>query len=438
MTDPISFWLQVLGVLLTLAGMSLVSIIEAALVSVNPVRLRQLHEQGESRAALVARLAARPEELLGALIIMINLFVLLAANLTTAFASQWGSGAIVWMNLVVLFALLIFGEIIPKTFSVHYAEAVALRTAHIAYFLNVLLSPLVFILNGISTGILRALIAIHVLPGRIHPVPTAFSGEDIKQLVTAGEQSGEVEATEREMIHGVIEFSETTAHEVMVPRTDLVALSDDVGIDEVIETFMASGHSRIPVYAENADNILGIVYVKDVLIRLHAAEQAGEPVPMLNQLLRPATFVPESKKTDDLLREMQRTQVHLAVVVDEYGGTAGIITIEDLLEEIVGDIIDEYDKERLEIVQLADGTTLVDGRAGLDTIEETFDIPLPDTEAETVSGLITEILGRIPEAGDRVIVSGVEFEVLEVVHNRVEHLHAVVLPSDSIPTDDEL
>ena len=232
------------------------------------------------------------------------------------------------------------------------------------------------------------------------------------------------------MIHGVIEFSETAAHEIMVPRTDLVALPADATIEAAIDTFIASGHSRIPVYEENADNILGLLYIKDLLIRLNAPRDPAERAINLLPLLRPAYFVPETKKSDELLREMQRRRVHMAIVVDEYGGTAGIITIEDLLEEIVGDIVDEYDKERQDVTLLPDGTALIAGRASLDTVYDTFNLEVPEeTEAETISGLVTEHLGHIPVVGDQVVIQGVLFTVREVAHNRAERLHAVALPT---------
>jgi len=426
--ENVSVWVDILVIILSILGLAIVSMIETAMVSVSPVRLRQLEEQGHRTAPLVQRLVDRRQHLLLGQVVAVNIFVLLAANTTTVLARRWGAGAVLWANLLVLVLMLIFGEVIPKTLSVQFAEQVALRTAWLATALDWLLSPVAFLLSAIATVLLRLLIALHILPGSVHPAPTAYSEEDIKDLVTAGEQSGEVEPAERDMIHGVIEFAETSAHEIMVPRTDLVALPIDSTLEEAVHTFMETGHSRLPVYRENADDILGVLYIKDLLIRLKYAEDAGGPPPTIGEMLRPAYFVPESKKSDELLREMQRRRVHMAIVVDEYGGTAGIITIEDLLEEIVGDIIDEYDIVRQEVVMLPDGTALVNGMASLDTIAESLDIPIPETEAETLSGLVTEILGHIPEIGDQVVVHHIRFTVIEVAHNRAERLKAVALP----------
>jgi len=436
MTIP---WANIIGIILAACGLAFLNLIETALVSVSRVRLRQLSEQGHPTAPLVERLTERPQELLVALVIAVNTLVLLAANLTTVTARQlYGNSAVVWVDLLVLIGLLVLCDITPKTFSVFFAEPIALRTARIAYLLTRVLSPLVKVLTAISLLWLRTLTALQILPGRVTAERTAFSDEDLKELVTVGEQSGEVERVEREMIHGVIEFADTMAHEVMVPRTDVVALPADVPLEDAVETFVSTGHSRIPVYQDTADNIIGILYIKDILLRLKLFSDGIERAPKIIEILRPAFFVPESKKIDELLREMQRKRVHMAIVVDEYGGTAGMITIEDLLEEIVGDIVDEYDTERLEVVMQPDGSALVSGRASLEKIQETFDIDMPeDTEAETISGLVTEIVGHIPEVGDRAVIGGVEFTVTEVTHKRAERLRAVRLPEDEAPEEEE-
>ena len=423
----ISPWPNIIGVVLSALALAYINLVETALVRISRVRLRQLSEQGHPTAPLAEKLTERPQELLVALVVMVNTLVLLVANLLADYSlsAHWSRSTVVWANLLVLVGLLVLCEITPKTFSVYFAETIALRTARTVYWLTRLLAPIVLLLTAISLLILRAGIALRLLPGRAVAAPTAFSEEDLKELVSVGEQSGEVERSEREMIHGVIEFVDTVAHEVMVPRPDVVALADDVPLEEAVATFVSTGHSRIPVYEENADNIVGILYIKDILLRLKLYSDGTERAPAIIEMLRPAYFVPESKKIDDLLREMQRRRVHMAIVVDEYGGTAGVITIEDLLEEIVGDIVDEYDQERLEVTLLPDGNALVSGRASLEKIEETFHIPVPEnTEAETISGLVTEIVGRIPEVGDTVTLGHVQFTVIEVTHNRAERLRA--------------
>ncbi|HOF89037.1 MAG TPA: hemolysin family protein [Armatimonadota bacterium] len=424
-------WQQVVTIGAAILVLAIFTLVQAALVSMDPVRLRQLVDGGNRTAMLIERMVARPEELLTGLVVVISTLVLLVANLATriAAAALPPPGAIVAV-LGVLLLLLIVGEIIPRTISIHFVEGIALRTARVAYVLNFFLRPVVAVLTWISRGLLRLLTAVRLLPGRVYAVPTAFSPEDIKQLLTIGELGGEVAASEREMISGVIEFAETAAGEIMVPRTALVALPVETGLEAAIGVFLESGHSRIPVYEDSADNILGILYIKDLLIHLKTSRDAGAALPVIRELLRPASFVPASKKSDALLREMQRQRVHLAIVVDEYGGTAGLITIEDLLEEIVGDIIDEYDTERQDIVTTPDGAALIFGGTSLDKVHDTLDMPLPATAADTISGLVMESLGHIPQVGDRVVINGVEFVVLEARQHRAELLRATVLRDD--------
>ncbi|OPZ82785.1 MAG: Magnesium and cobalt efflux protein CorC [bacterium ADurb.Bin429] len=427
--DP--FWREVTTIGAAIFILAIFTLVQAALVSMDTVRLRQLIDGGNRTAMLIERMVAHPEDLLTGLVVAISTLVLLVANLTTRLAASYL--ATHWTVVVifsVLLLLLVVGEIIPRTISIHFVEGIALRTARVAYVLNLLLRPVVVVLTWISGGLLRLFIVTRLLPGRVNAVPTAFTPEDIKQLLTIGELGGEVAASEREMISGVIEFAETTAGEIMVPRTELVSLPVETELEEAISVFLDSGHSRIPVYEENADNILGILYIKDMLINLKTARDAGTSLPVIRDLLRPASFVPESKKSDELLREMQRQRVHLAIVVDEYGGTAGLITIEDLLEEIVGDIIDEYDTERQDIVTTPDGAALIFGGTSLDKVHDTLDMPLPETEADTISGLVMESLGHIPQVGDRAVISGVEFIVLEARQNRAELLRATILRDD--------
>lgn len=418
-------WRAMMGLAVAVCVLAFISLVETALVSVSHARVRQLVDSGHPTAPLLDALIARPRELLGAVVVVVTGCVLLAATLTTTLAVRlWGDGMMTWATLLLLLVVLIAARVVPKTVGVAFAEPIALHTARLADLLVRILTPFVTLVRAISTGVLQLLIAVRVLAGHVRAVPTALRDDGIKQLISAGELSGEVAAAEREMIHGVIEFSETTAGEIMVPRTDLIALPIDVSLAQAIDVFTASGHSRIPVYQDDVDHIVGLLYIKDILIRLKAAEHT-DATPAVPDLLRPAYFVPETKKSDELLREMQRRQLHFAIVVDEYGGTAGLVTIEDLLEEIVGEIIDEYDQERFDIITQPDGSLRISGRASLEMLQDALNISLPEeTDAETISGLITEIIGRIPLPGDRLTISGVEFTVQEVAHHRIESLTA--------------
>ncbi len=243
----------------------------------------------------------------------------------------------------------------------------------------------------------------------------AITEEEIKTLVTAGEQEGIIEEEAREMIYSIFRLGEMITREIMVPRIDIVALEAESPLDEVLQTIVESGHSRIPIYEETIDHIIGILYAKDIL----AAQSRGNPTPSLETIIRPAYFVPESKRLDNLLREMQRNKVQMAIVVDEYGGVAGLVTLEDIVEEIVGEIQDEYDREEPQVIFEADGSHLFDGRIPLDDVQEYLHVPLPLDEADSLGGFIYNKLGRVPHPGEKLTYKGLQFEVVEVNGRRI-------------------
>ena len=250
-----------------------------------------------------------------------------------------------------------------------------------------------------------------------------FLSEDgLRFLLHVGEGEGVIEEDEKQMIVGIFEFGDTTAREVMVPRLDVTAIGAELSIAECLPVILASGHSRIPVYQDNIDNIVGLLYAKDLLRCFHE----NRPDTALVQILRPAYFVPESKKLDDLLKEMQGRQTHLAVIVDEYGGTAGIVTIEDMIEEIVGDIRDEYDSEEPLIQTLNANTHLFDARISLDEVSDVIEAGLTEIydNVDTLGGLIYSELGRVPEQGEGLDVEAWRFTVLGVNSRRIEQVRA--------------
>ncbi len=247
--------------------------------------------------------------------------------------------------------------------------------------------------------------------------------DQIKSLITASEQEGYIEEGEREMIYSIFRLGDMITREVMVPRIDVVALDVQTPLLEALKTIVASGHSRIPVYQETVDNIIGILYVKDLL---HYQSNGTEPT--LSEILREAYFVPESKQLDNLLREMQEDKVQLAIVVDEYGGVAGLITLEDIVEEIVGEIQDEYDREEPEFQLLPQGGYLFDARIPLDDVQELLNIPLPLEEADSLGGFVYNQLGHIPSVGEQLVFEGIVFEVLEITGRRIRKVKAMPLP----------
>jgi len=264
-----------------------------------------------------------------------------------------------------------------------------------------------------------------------------MSTEELRILVERGGEQGILEAEEEQMIHAVIELGDQRIHEVMVPRIDMIAMAADTPLQTVIDTVIDEGHSRIPVYEETIDEIVGILYAKDLLPFL---KPSNGPRPSLRSMLRTPVFVPESMSVDDLLHEFQRRKVHIAIVLDEYGGTAGLVTIEDLLEEIVGEIQDEYDTEEPLIVRLSDDEARIDGRADVDDLGELFDTDLgleDGDEYDTVGGLIYHRIGGIPKPGDEVLVDGLRLTVESTDGRRVGKVLAVRERPEGQPEDDE-
>jgi CBS domain containing-hemolysin-like protein len=401
-----SGWLvAVLVVTLVVAGLSATA--ETALTSVSRIRLRAGRVEGDRRAALVERLHRNPSGYLGTILVTNTLAVMLASSAATLLAERHlGAGAAIWASVALAIVVLLLCELGPKTYALQHNERLARQLAQPVAVATQLLSPVVRALTAISSLIFR------VLPGGTGRKAPFLTEEEFKQLVLASEQEGVVEEEEREMIHGVLDMTDKQAREVMVPRVQMVSLPSESTVGEAIAVIQEYGHSRIPLYEETVDNITGVVYAKDLL---GAGGQLGADGPRVGKLARPPTFVPEAKRLGELLQEMQRAKVHLAVVVDEYGGTAGLVTIEDLLEEIVGPIRDEYDLAEEEEVQLVSPTeALASASVSLDDVNDLLHLHLEGDDFDSIGGLVYANLGRIPAVGDTVAVDGVTITVEEI------------------------
>jgi len=419
---------QVLVIACALLLLAFVSLAEAALVSMDRVRVRQLAAGSDPRAALLAELVERRQEILSSLVIAINLSILVISSLVTALTVQlWGQAWVPLSAAVTLVVVLILFEIAPKSYSANQPERVALRMARPIALLHAALRPIASALSAIARFLIAGVL-VKVFGGSASLEGHAFSDEEIKQLVTAGERGGEVQEEEAELIHGVIEFADKVAREAMVPRTDMVCLPQEASPNEAVKAIEEFGHSRIPVYAGDLDHITGIVYAKDLLAQL----QQGTPAATVAEIARPAHFVPESKGLDDLLPEMQQRRVHIAIVIDEYGGTAGLLTIEDLLEEIVGEIVHEYDRQEEQILMTSSDEGIVDARASVDDVEEAFRVDLPEGEFDSIGGFVLDRIGRLPHPGEEVEARGLRIRVEEVNTHRIQKLHITrVLPPEA-------
>ncbi|MBP7693196.1 MAG: HlyC/CorC family transporter [Anaerolineales bacterium] len=410
----------------------------AALVNASRGRLRQWAEAGDGGAERALRVAEAATALLATLRLtqtfcrfgLAGLAALLFAQPLDAAVQQWvtlsapAEGVLFSLGLLLVTILVVsLGEFLPEALALRNPEQAALYFAPLVGALIWLLAPVVRLTLWLASRISAP------VAGQRAPLVTE---EEIKTLVDAGEEGGAIEEDEKEMIYSIFEISETWVRELMVPRIDVLALDVETRRVEAVDALLDAGHSRAPIYEGSIDHIVGILYVKDLL----RAWRAGEVEAPLRGLLRPAYFVPETKKANDLLAELQQKRIHIAVVVDEYGGTAGIVTLEDIVEEIVGDIRDEYDgDEESYIERLSDADYIFDARLDLDEVNELLGVRLPSDDSDSLGGFIYSQLGHIPAAGESAAAEGVQFEVLTVTGRRIRKVRATrLLPAPPVET----
>ncbi|HVC03599.1 MAG TPA: hemolysin family protein [Candidatus Acidoferrales bacterium] len=364
---------------------------ETSLTSVSRIRMRSLADDGNRRARTVTRLHADPNAYLSTILTLNTVAVIVVSTATALLIDTYLHRVPQVIGAIVLsIVVLIFCEIAPKSLALRFNERFALMLAGPVRILTGLLRPLVGGLSAFSRLIVRVATKGHSVRG---PFVTE---EELKLLLYVGEQEGIVEQEEREMIHGILEMTDKSVREVMVPRVDVVAAESTDSIADVIRLVIEHGYSRIPIYEASIDNIVGVVYAKDLL--RHGV--VGDDQRPLAEVARHPYFTPEAKHVGELLREMKERKVHIAVVVDEHGGTAGIVTFEDLIEEIVGPIRDEYDMREVEELQIvSDHEVVVSARYPVDDLKEALSIEVPNVEADTVGGLVYEELGEIPKVG---------------------------------------
>ena len=401
--------LAVLVVLILLGAFFSAS--ETAVFAANRLTLHRLRDQGDRRARVAHRLLEDPGRLLTTLLVGNTVADVGASVLATSIAlsllgrhGEWA--AFLGVTLIVL----IVSEIAPKTLAARRADRMVLWVAGPISALAAITSPLIKVLSVIATTLIRPFGA------PITTKPPLVTEEQLRFLVQVGEEEGVIEEKEREMIHSIFEFGDTVVREVMRPRIDIVGIPAKATINEALGLVMEFGHSRLPLYEGNLDHIVGVVYVRDLI---PALRQGRLDQPAL-EVRRPAFFVPETKKVDELFKEMQRKKVSMAIVLDEYGGTAGLVTMEDLLEEIVGEIQDEYDLEEKPIQLLDDRTAVVNARTHIHEVNELLDLRLPDDEnVDTIAGLVYTFLGRVPAQGETISLPGAELRVEKTLGHRI-------------------
>jgi len=431
--DSTSLILYYLSLLFLLLLSALFSGTEAALLSLSKPKVKAMLETGNKRSGLIKLWLDEPDRILTTILVGNNLVNIAASALATIIVMKHlgptaaGKAASIATGIMT-FIILVFGEITPKTFARQHAEFISLHMIRTMKVLATILDPLVKALMFISNGVIRLLGS---KPQEFHHFMTE---EELKAIISVSEEEGILEEEEREMITSIFEFGETKVGEIMVPRVDMVCIDVDTPFEEVMKVVREVGHSRIPVYEESIDNIIGVLYVKDLLEYWDEEERANLD---LRKTLRPPYFVPETKKVNELLREFQQEKVHIAIVVDEYGGTAGLVTIEDILEELVGEIEDEYDESKAgkPYTILSSSEVLVDGRMSIDDVREELEVKLPDVEdVETIAGFVISQLGHVPREGESVEVGNAKFTVVEADERRIIKLRLERLPYEEDET----
>jgi CBS domain containing-hemolysin-like protein len=392
-------------VVLVLLGMNaFLGMAETALTRVSYIRMRAMEEENHRGAASVRKLLEEPARFLNVILLTTLLVQLFSASLTAvAVEVAFGKAYITLSTFALTVVMFVFAESMPKTYAIQHPERVALVVWPVVTLLVRVLYPLVRVLVGISNVI---------LPGKGSP-EGAFSELEIRTIVDKA--ASEVEAEEKKMIHSIFEFGDTIVREVMTPRPDMVVVSELAGLDEVRDIVVSKGYSRIPVYSGDIDSITGIVYSKDVLRSIHE----GQASLLAKDICRPPHFVPEQKRVAELLHEMQQEKFHMAVVLNEHGATTGLVTLEDLLEEIVGEISDEFDVEEPNIEAVDDDTVRVRGKISIDDLNDALGLDIRADGFDTVGGLILKQLGRFPDEGESVTFDGLEFVAERVLKRRI-------------------
>lgn len=421
---------QILFLLLLILVNAFFAASEIALISLNDNKVRLMAEEGDKKAKLLGRLLSEPSRFLAT----IQIGITLAGFLASAFASESFAGrlalllsrwfgavpaeglrtiSVIIITFILSYLTLVFGELVPKRLAMNRSEPISRFSAGPLSALSAVTAPLVKLLTA-STNFFVRLLGVDPLSNE-----ERVTEEEIRMMVDVGEERGTIHRAEREMINNIFEFDNKTVSDIMTHRTGIVALPAEAEPEEAVSVVNSEKYTRIPVYEEDIDNIIGILHAKDLLQQL-SREKGGRPF-KLRDIIRPAYYVPSSKKTDEMFRELKKSKTHMAIVIDEYGGTEGLVTMEDLVEEIVGNIFDEYDEEEEEFEKLDENTWLISGTVSLDAVEELLDAKLPLNDYDTMGGFVVGQLGRIPADGETPVVefNGLVFKVERVDERRI-------------------
>lgn len=405
---------QLIAVIILLCLSAFFSSSETALTTVNQIRMRTLADNGDKRAARVLHVTGNPGKMLSAILIGNNIVNLSASSISTSLAIHlFGNTGAGIATGILTFLILIFGEVTPKTMATIKADSMSLTVAAPIGFLMKILTPVIFIINKLSLGLMFLL---HV---NIKDAQKKMTEEELRTIVDVSQENGVIEHEERDMIHNLFDFGDAEAKEIMVPRIDMTFVQADATYQEVLDIFRQDMFTRLPVYEDSTDNVIGIINMKDFLL------QNDTPEFSVRNLLREPYFTYEHKNTADLFLEMRKSSISLAIVLDEYGVTAGLITLEDLLEEIVGEIRDEYDAdEEDDITRISDREFYVLGSANLDDVSEALSLHFTSDDYDTIGGYCLGLLDHLPEKNEIILTdNNILLRIDRMEKNRIERIY---------------
>ncbi len=415
--------IRLLIVILLLAMSAFFSSAETALTTVNRMRVRTLAEAGDKRAITLTRVIEDPGKMLSTILVGNNIVNLSASSLmTTLTLDLFGSKAVGAATGILTLLILVFGEITPKTIATLTAEKLALGYAGIIYGLMKILTPVIFFVNHLSMGVLFLM--------RVDPnkKKDSITEDELRTIVEVSHEEGVIESEEKKMINNVFDFGDSVAKDIMVPRIDMVMMDVNAAFEEVREIFRQEMFTRIPVYEDSTDNVIGIINVKDFLLSDSRPEDFS-----LRAMLRQPVYTYEYKKTAELMIEMRKTSNNIVIVLDEYGATAGLITLEDMLEEIVGDIRDEYDgDEEDDVIEISANEYLVNGSTRLDDLNDRLELELESEDYDSIGGLVIGLLDHLPEEGEEVIYENLRLSVEHLDKNRIEKIRLHIFSEEAL------
>ena len=414
-----SDYIQLLILILLIGLSAFFSSAETALTTVNKIRIRNLAEAGDKSAVTLTKVLEDQGKMLSAILVGNNVVNLTASSMSTTLAMNiWSNKAVGVATGVLTLVILVFGEISPKTISTLYSEKISLKYAKFIYLFMTVMTPVIYAVNVLSSGFLRL---VHVDPNRKQE---AITEDELRTIVEVSHEEGVIESEEKKIINNVFDFGDSVAKDIMVPRIDMAMVEVGATYDELIDIFREEKYTRMPVYEETTDNVIGIINMKDVLL-IDRNEEFH-----VRDLLREPLYTYEYKNTAELMVEMRQTSNNMIIVLDEYGATAGMITLEDLLEEIVGEIRDEYDEdEEQELVKVGPGEYVVEGSMKLDDLNDQLELELESEDYDSIGGLIIGQLDRLPEEGESVVCDGIRLVVDRLDKNRIDRVH-MYLPNE--------